>query len=120
VQSLNAGALFSVPAIYQGRWVFIANGNSTQAFRFSGGRLHASWSNHVDGTSPVVAGGLLYVAGSGAIHVYTPTNGHLVATLPTGSVHWQSPTVVDGVVAMPEGNANDHATSGVLDLFRAS
>jgi len=119
VQSLSVGALFSVPAIYQGRWVFVATSGSTQAFRFGGGRLHPAWSNHTDGTSPVEAGGLLYVAGNGAIHVYTPTNGHLVATLPTGAVHWQSPIVVDGVVAMPEGNANDHATSGVLDLFRA-
>jgi hypothetical protein len=33
-------------------------------------------------------------------------------------VHWQSPIVVDGRVAMPEGSANDHATSGVLDIYR--
>ena len=26
--------------------------------------------------------------------------------------------VVDGRVALPEGNANDHATSGVLDIWR--
>ena len=119
VQSLNVGQLFSVPAIYQGRWVFIATGGSTAAFRFSGGKLHPAWSNGTGGTSPVVAGGLLYVAGDGAIHVYTPANGRLVATLPTGSVHWQSPIVVDKMIAMPEGNANDHATSGVLDIFRA-
>jgi outer membrane protein assembly factor BamB len=119
VQSLSVGALFSVPAVYQGRWVFIGTAGSTAAFRFSGGRLHPAWSNHTDGTSPVVAGGLLYVAGNGAIHVYTPANGHLVATLPTGSVHWQSPIVVDKMIAMPEGNANDHATSGTLDIFRA-
>jgi hypothetical protein len=42
----------------------------------------------------------------------------LLATLQTGPVHWQSPIVAGGVLAMPEGNANDHATSGVLDLFR--
>jgi hypothetical protein len=66
----------------------------------------------------VVAGSLLYVAGSGAVHVYVPTSGREVAQLPTGSVHWQSPIVVDGRVAMPEGNANDHATSGVLDIYR--
>jgi outer membrane protein assembly factor BamB len=119
VQTLSVGQLFSVPAIYKGQWVFIANGASTAAFRFSGGRLHAVWSNHTDGTSPVVAGGLLYVAGNGAIHVYAPFNGHLLATLPTGSLHWQSPIVVDKVIAMPEGNANDHATTGVLDVFRA-
>ena len=66
----------------------------------------------------MVAGNLLYVAGNGAVHVYVPTSGRLVATLPSGSVHWQSPIVVDGRVAIAEGNANDHATTGVLDIFR--
>jgi outer membrane protein assembly factor BamB len=104
--------------VWQGTWVFVADSQGTQAWRFSGGKLHAAWSNSSDGTSPVVAGGLLYVAGSGAVRVYLPTSGKLLATLQTGSVHWQSPIVAGGVLAMPEGNANDHATSGVLDLFR--
>jgi outer membrane protein assembly factor BamB len=120
VQQLAApSAMFSVPAVYQGRWVFVGTGGGTVAYRFAGGRLRRAWSNHTDGTSPVVAGGLLFVAGSGAVHVYSPTTGLLVATLPSGPVHWQSPVVVDGMVAMPEGNANDHATSGVLDIYRA-
>jgi hypothetical protein len=38
--------------------------------------------------------------------------------LPTGSVHWQSPIVADGRVAIAEGNANGHATTGVLDIYR--
>ena len=118
VQTLNVGALFSVPAVYQGRYVYIATSGSTQAFRFSGGRLHPAWSNGTGGTSPVVAGGLLYVAGDGAVHVYRLGGGQ-VATLPTGPVHWQSPIVAGGVVAMAEGNSNDHATTGVLDLFLA-
>jgi hypothetical protein len=67
----------------------------------------------------VVAGGLLYVAGTGAVHVYATGNGRELATLSTGPVHWQSPIVVDGMVAVAEGNANDHAASGVLDVFRA-
>ena len=70
------------------------------------------------GTSPVIAGSLLFVAGSGSVHVYLPTTGAEVANLPSGNVHWQSPIVADGRVAMPEGNANDHATSGVLDIYR--
>jgi hypothetical protein len=120
VQSVSVGALFSVPAVYQGNWVYVATGGGSAAFRFSGGRLHPAWSNNTGGTSPVVAGGLLYVAGDGAVHVYAPGNGHEVAQLPSGPVHWQSPIVVDGLVAMPEGNANDHATTGVLDVYSAS
>jgi hypothetical protein len=80
--------------------------------------LHAVWSNRSGGTSPVLAGNLLFVAGSGSVNVYVPTSGKQVARLPSGPVHWQSPIVVDGHVAMPEGNANEHATSGVLDLYK--
>ena len=60
---------------------------------------------------------LLYVAGSGEVHVYIPTSGREVATLPTGAVHRQSPIVADGRVAIAEGNANDHQTSGIFDIF---
>ena len=58
------------------------------------------------------------MAGSGSVRVYLPASGKLVASLPTGPVHWQSPIVADGRVVMPEGNANDHATTGVLDVYR--
>ena len=110
--------VFSEPAVWNGKWVFVATSAGTEALLFKGGRLHPVWSNKTDGTSPVVAGSLLYVAGSGAVHVYVPTSGRELAQLPTGSVHWQSPIVADGRVAVAEGNANDHATSGVLDIFR--
>jgi PQQ-like domain len=109
--------LFSEPGTWQGKWVFISASGTTAAWRLSGGRLQPIWSNGVSGTSPVVAGNLLYVAGSDAIHVYLPTSGKEVASLPSGSVHWQSPIVADGRVALAEGSANDHATSGVLDLY---
>ncbi len=110
--------MFSEPAIWKGTWVFLATGGGTAAWRLAGNRLHAVWSNGSAGNSPVIAGSLLYVAGSGAINVYTPANGHKVASLPIGGLHWQSPVVAAGRLAIPEGNANDHATSGVLDIFR--
>ena len=83
-----------------------------------GGRLHAVWSNDNDGTSPLVAGGLLYVAGEGSIAVYVPSSGRRVAKLPSGPIHWQSPIVLDGRIAIGEGNANEHRTSGVLYIYR--
>lgn len=46
-----------------------------------------------------------------------PTKGTQVADLGTGSGHWNSPIVVDGRIALPEGNANRHAKSGVLDIW---
>ena len=66
----------------------------------------------------MVAGGLLYVAGSGGVKVYIPASGKLVTSLPLDGVHWQSPIVADGRVAVAQGNANDHQTSGVLNIYR--
>jgi outer membrane protein assembly factor BamB len=110
--------LFSAPAIWKGKWVFLSTDGGTAAWLLRGGRLHAVWSNGAGGTSPVLAGNLLYVAGSGSVNVYVPTSGKQVATLPSGAVHWQSPVVANGHVAIAEGNANDHATTGVVDIYR--
>ncbi|MGH3002024.1 MAG: PQQ-binding-like beta-propeller repeat protein [Gaiellaceae bacterium] len=109
--------VFTAPAVWRGTWVFVATSAGTEALRLRAGRLHRVWSNATGGTSPVVAGSLLYVAGDGALHVYAPASGREVATLPAGPVHWQSPIVADGRIAVAEGNANEHATSGVLDIY---
>jgi hypothetical protein len=62
---------------------------------------------------------LLYVySPSGGLNVYRPTTGALLARLPAGPGHWNSPIVTDGRIALPEGNANDHRTSGVLNIYR--
>jgi hypothetical protein len=100
-------------------WLFVAD-NGLDAWKLQGRRLVPAWSARGPGTSPVVAGGLLYVfdpSGNG-LRVYLPASGKLVTTLPAGQGHWNSPIVADGRIALPEGNANDHATSGVLDLYR--
>jgi outer membrane protein assembly factor BamB len=118
VPTPGGSALFSVPAIWNGNWAFVATDAGTSAWLLRGGRLHSAWANGNGGTSPVLAGNLLYVAGNGAVKVYVPTNGQQVATLPSGPVHWQSPIVAGGLVISAEGNANDHATAGVLNIYR--
>jgi len=112
---------FSTPAVWHSD-VFVADSGGTTAYVVSHRRVHPIWSNGNHGTSPVVAGGLLYVydMDSGGINVYAPRSGKLVTTLPCGGGHWNSPIVVDGYVIEPEGNANDHDTSGVLDIWSAS
>lgn len=119
VPTPGAAAMFSAPAVWRGRWVFAATFSGTEAWRLSGGRLHRVWANSNPGTSPVVAGGLLFVAGGRALNVYAASNGRRVAALPLGAVHWQSPIVADGRIAVAEGDANNHRTSGVLDIYRA-
>lgn len=98
--------------------VFATTGSATTAYRWSGRRLHPLWSNQHGGTSPLVAGGLLWIYDpNGDLLVYRPGSGRMVARLPAGPGHWNSPAIGGGVVAVPEGNANDHRTSGTLNLY---
>jgi len=114
--------VFTAPAVWHsGRttWAFVANNGGTAAFRLVRGRLRRAWQNGAAGTSPVVAGGLLYVYDpNGALRIYKPTSPRPVATLSAGAGHWNSPIVIAGRVALPEGDANDHRLSGVLDIYR--
>jgi outer membrane protein assembly factor BamB len=114
--------LFTAPAVWRHggtTWAFVASGSGTAGFRLVGSRLRRVWQTGTAGTSPVVAGGLLYVYDpNGGLRVLAPTTGRAVATLPAGAGHWNSPIVVAGRVALPEGDANDHRTSGVLDIYR--
>jgi hypothetical protein len=115
--------VFSAPAVWRNgetTWVFVANSAGTAGYIFRSAKLRREWSNDTPGTSPVLAGGLLYVYDheDGGLNVYDPESGHRLATLPAGPGHWSSPIVVDGLVALPDGNANNHETQGVLNIYR--
>jgi hypothetical protein len=124
IVSTPSGAdLFTAPAVWRnGKQVLLiaADGGATQAWSLRRGHLHSAWRVGHGGTSPVIAGGLLWVydPGGGGLRVYQPENGTLDGTLAAGPGHWNSPIVTDGRVALPEGNANQHSTSGVLDIWR--
>jgi hypothetical protein len=124
VQTLPApggAGMFSAPAVYRhaGRTtVFATTQSATAAYALRGGRLRMLWQNGTGATSPVVAGGLLYVQGlGGGLAVYEPATGKRLALLPTGGAHWNSPVIAGGRIAAPEGDANDHRTTGTLNLF---
>jgi hypothetical protein len=115
--------LFTAPAVWRSGkriWLIAADNGATQAWSLRGGKLHSVWRHSDGGTSPVVAGGLLWVYDSegGGLRVYQPASGKLLATLPAGAGHWNSPIVTDGRVALPEGDANSHSTGGMLDIWR--
>jgi len=114
--------VFTAPAVWHNgktTWVFVTTSGGAAAFRLVGGRLRLAWKNRFAGTSPVVAGGLLYVYDpGGSLRIYRPASSRPVATLPAGAGHWNSPIVVAGRIALPEGDANEHRESGVLDIYR--
>ncbi len=114
--------LFTAPAVWRSggtTWLYAADHGGTAAWRLSGGKLVQAWKNRNGGTSPVIVDGLVFVYGpGGGLRVYDPASGTEVADLACGGGHWNSPIVVDGRIALPEGNANSHRTSGVLDIWR--
>jgi outer membrane protein assembly factor BamB len=118
----GGGELFSAPAVWQRAGhttMFVADENGTAAYVLRAGRLYQAWQNSNPGTSPVMAGGLLYVydPSGGGIYVYRPGSPRPLVKLPGRSGHWNSPIVADGHIVEPEGNANDHALDGSVDLF---
>jgi PQQ-like domain len=114
--------LFTAPAVWRSGkrvWLIASDNGATQAWSLRGGKLHSVWRKQNPGTSPVIAGGLLYIYDpNGGLDVYQPATGKLITTLNCGGGHWNSPIATDGRVVLPEGDANDHATTGVLDIWR--
>jgi outer membrane protein assembly factor BamB len=125
VQTLKTpggGELFAAPAVWRhgsNTTVFVADANGTASYSLRAGRLSALWANSTAGTSPVLAGGLLYVyePSNGGIEVYSPGSARPITQLTGTAGHWNSPIVVDGHVVEPEGNANGHELGGALELF---
>ena len=120
------GAFFTTPAVWRSKettWMFVTSTSRLAAFTLTKKRLVERWSaplaHFALGTSPVVAGGLLYVnnAAAGALDVFAPTTGKPVARLPVGRGHWNSPIVSDGRIALGEGDANAQMTTGALNIY---
>ena len=78
-----------------------------------------AWQSSQAGTSPSIAGGLLYVYNleQGVLDVFNPQSGHLYRSLPAASGHWNSPIVVGGRIILPVGDDNDHLTRGELFIY---
>ena len=113
--------LFAQPAVWKHdgqTWMFAADNGGTAAWELENVKLEEKWKNGTGGTSPFEAGGMLFIyARAGGLNVYEAASGKHIATLPCGPGHWNSPIVLQGEIILPEGSANDHATSGVLDIW---
>jgi outer membrane protein assembly factor BamB len=116
--------MFTAPVVWVDRGqthLFVADGSGAAEYVLHSGprpRLVPGWSNGTAGTSPVLAGGLLYVYDPGGkLNVYGPAGGRLLASLSASGGHWNSPIVVGGRIVLPVGNANDDSMSGTLYIW---
>ena len=124
VSSPGGGEVLTAPAVWSTRgqtYVFVADDGGTAAFVVRGGRhphLATVWQNGTAGTSPVLAGGLLYVYDEqdGALKIYGPLHGGLVQSLAAAGGHWSSPIVVGGRIILPTGGstANDAPSTKIF------
>ena len=73
-----------------------------------------------DGSRVIVGGQLANTDGAYdyAVASYDAATGTKVADLQCGGGHWNSPIVADGRIALPEGSANSHSSSGILNIWR--
>jgi hypothetical protein len=115
--------VFTAPAVWASggqTWLFVATGKGTAAYVLKKNRLASRWTKTTAGTSPVVAGGLVYVYDpqKGGLNVYAPTTGRLIATRPAGRGHWNTPIITDGRIALGQEDANAQVTFGVLNIYR--
>jgi len=121
VSTPSGQMLFTAPAVWRHggqTWLFAADSGGAAAWTLKDGKLAAAWKNANGGTSPMIAGGLLYIYDpDGGLRVYEPATGRQIADLECGRGHWNSPIAVDDKIALPEGNANRHSTSGILDIW---
>ncbi len=125
ISAPGGGEVLTAPAVWSGpgrTYMFVANDAGTAAYVLSGRRLRVAWQDGTAGTSPVVAGGLLYIYDEvdGTLRVLEPTTGAAVATLPAARGHWNSPIVVGGRVILPVGGGTlgpDRVSSGQVIIY---
>ncbi len=110
----QGGEVLTAPAVWvdsQGAtWVFVANDNGLSALKLSVSNgapsLQTVWKHTGQRTSPIVANGVLYDAGSGGVEALDPTTGQqLWHDGGIGGIHWKSPIVANGVLYITDNNA---------------
>jgi hypothetical protein len=123
----GATDIYSQPAVWRARhgrvYVFVTSNSGTAAYTLTASRrLRVAWQNAQAGTSPLIAGGLLYVYNQvrGVLNVYNPASGHLYRALPAAPGHWNSPIVLAGKIVLPVGDDNAHLRTGELFIYHLS
>ncbi|HXY41377.1 MAG TPA: PQQ-binding-like beta-propeller repeat protein [Vicinamibacteria bacterium] len=102
----QGGEVLTMPAIWTDPldgavWAFVANANGISGLQAtvvsSRPVLTPRWTVFSGGSSPIVADGVLYYAGGGALFALDPVTGAtLWSDTSIGGIHWESPIVVNG------------------------
>ncbi|MGC1379562.1 MAG: PQQ-binding-like beta-propeller repeat protein [Candidatus Baltobacteraceae bacterium] len=118
------GELFSTPAVWTTNagqaWIFLGFPGVVQAYRLETkagqSRLVGIWNSSPgqtgkEGTTPVVANGMVFIAYDGAIFALNALNGNVLWNSARhgktiGNVHWSSPIVVNGWVYCSDESGN--------------
>jgi hypothetical protein len=115
----QGGEVLTAPAIWIDPasgvpWVFLANGSGISGLQLiadAGGTpsLLPVWTRRGGGTSPVVAGGIVFYVGRLGLQALSPASGAVLwrDALPgKAGIHWQSPIVIDGRVYVADQGSN--------------
>jgi hypothetical protein len=116
----QGGEVLSAPAAWVdpedgSSWIFIANRGGISAMKLTveeagSPMLREVWRESAGGTSPLLANGVLFLAGSGMIRALDPATGKLLwKDAGIGGIHWESPVVVNGVLYITDEAAMLHA-----------
>lgn len=91
-------------------WVFVANDNGLAAFKVVTDSAHhttlqVAYQTADSGSSPFIAGNVLYVQGNNVLRALNPATGAVLwSTTTIGGLHWQSPLVFQGHVYVPDNS----------------
>ena len=105
----QGGMVFTQPAVWvnpedHSTWVFVAtySGLSGLKLHVNGNgepSLQVIWKNGDEGSSPIIANGVLFCAGNHDMMAIDPATGKLLWHDTTiGGIHWESPIVANGVL----------------------
>jgi outer membrane protein assembly factor BamB len=111
----QGGEVLTAPAVWvnpvdSSTWLFLANSSGISGLQLtvdgSGTpSLVPRWTTLSSGTSPVVANGIVYYAGTAGLRGLDPTTGSLLwSEVSIGGIHWESPIVVQGRLYVTDEN----------------
>lgn len=124
-RSPGGGQVLTQPAVWDHArrvLVFVGDDSGTAAYTLIGGRhprLRAAWEDPTPATSPVIAGGLLYVYDEidGKLLVRAPTSGAVLRSMAVPQGHWNSPIVVGGRIILPTGSYHNNSDTSTIEIF---